>query len=41
MANKGVLSFELTVARNLKINPSVAIAYNTRGKGNMEPNKLI
>ena len=41
MAIKGVLNLSLTVARNLNIRPSEAMAYNIRGRGNIAPSKLV
>jgi hypothetical protein len=40
VAIRGVLNLSLTVARNLKIRPSLAIAYITRGNGNIAPKRL-
>lgn len=40
VANIGVLVQELTLANDLKIMPSVDIAYNIRGSGNIAPNKV-
>lgn len=40
VANNGVLNLSLTVAKNLNNNPSLDMAYITRGSGNIAPSKL-
>lgn len=41
VANTGVLVLEFTLDNHLKSKPSFAIAYNIRGNGNIQPNKLV
>lgn len=41
VANTGVFVLEFTFDSHLKSKPSFAIAYRTRGKGNIHPNKLV
>ncbi len=41
VATKGVFNFIFIFPKNLKINPSEAIAYKMRGKGSIPPNKLV
>lgn len=41
VAYTGVLKRGLTTPKNLKIKPSLAMAYNTRGNGNMAPSNEV
>ncbi len=40
VAKIGVCVLVFTLAKHLKSNPSSAMAYNIRGKGNIDPSKL-
>lgn len=41
VASMGVFVLVLIAARGLKRTPSLAIAYSTRGNGNMAPSRLV